>query len=548
MDCPSCHNPVDPNERFCKGCGAEIPPDPLLGMTLGGKYKIIRLLGEGGMGCVYHGEQPMGTTVRKVAIKTLHKHLSADPKIQARFEREVGTVAELQHPNTIQVFDFGTTDDKQLYIVMEFVEGASLARTLETGGPLTPERTRRILEQVVGSLEEAHAMGIIHRDLKPENVVLTQRAGKSDFVKVLDFGIAKRGGEEDKNEQKLTQQGMVLGTPPYMSPEQFTGRPIDARSDIYSLAVMAYEMLTGRLPFEADTAWEWASKHMTQPPTPIESQPSGADVPEPMRQAIARGLAKNPDQRFASVREFYDAFAVGADAYAGRPSTVSAPGQMPGGQVRIDSGVGGPVSAGGKTEIGAAFIPPGPGGAVIPSHPSYGTPAGGNVSFPTPSAGMPHPPPHAQANGGNRKLLLAIIAVVGVGSLAAIGFALAPKSRKPVDLGGITTEIAADAAPAVTAATLEDAAAAPTETAPDTALPPLSEGTTPPPAPAQQTSTKTVDAGKAATTTTTKDAGAAKPAGKEPPECASARMMLKINRQAEYQRLAAICRAGGGTP
>jgi hypothetical protein len=161
---------------------------------------------------------------------------------------------------------------------------------------------------------------------------------------------------------------------------------------------------------------------------------------------------------------------------------------------------------------------------------------------------MPHPPPHAQANGGNRKLLLAIIAVVGVGSLAAIGFALAPKSRKPVDLGGITTEIAADAAPAVTAATLEDAAAAPTETAPDTALPPLSEGTTPPPAPAQQTSTKTVDAGKAATTTTTKDAGAAKPTGKEPPECASARMMLKINRQAEYQRLAAICRAGGGTP
>ena len=203
------------------------------------------------MGAVYQGEQQLGTTKRRVAIKTLHPHLSRNPQIEARFQREVGTIAELEHPNTIQVYDFGTTPDGILYIVMEFLQGKSLADVLETQGAMDPDRVTNILEQVCGSLEEAHVHGIVHRDLKPDNVVLVERAGQKDFVKVLDFGIAKRSREQDQNEQKLTQQGMVLGTPPYMSPEQFTGQPIDARSDIYSLGVMAYEMLTGKLPFNA---------------------------------------------------------------------------------------------------------------------------------------------------------------------------------------------------------------------------------------------------------------------------------------------------------
>ena len=193
-----------------------------------------------------------------MAIKTLHPHLSHDPKILARFERECATIAELQHPNTIQVYDFGKTDDGTLYIVMEFVEGRSVAEILEKDGPLEPARVERILSQVVGSLEEAHGRGIVHRDLKPENVVLCDRAGQKDWVEVLDFGIAKRQQEEDLEERKLTQAGMVLGTPPYMSPEQFTGRPIDARSDIYSLGVMAYES-HARLPFHGNTAYEWAT-------------------------------------------------------------------------------------------------------------------------------------------------------------------------------------------------------------------------------------------------------------------------------------------------
>src|SRR5690606_38577484 len=145
-------------------------------------------------------------------------HLSRDDKIRARFQREVGTLASLQHPNTVQVFDFGVSEDGLLFIVMELVQGRSIADVLEKDGPLPPARVEKVIDQIAGSLAEAHAQGIIHRDLKPDNIVLTDRAGQRDFVKVLDFGIAKRSGEEDRNEAKLTQQGMVLGTPPYMSP------------------------------------------------------------------------------------------------------------------------------------------------------------------------------------------------------------------------------------------------------------------------------------------------------------------------------------------
>ncbi len=313
MQCPSCHKDVEGHPPFCALCGAPIPnaagPDPLLGRTLGGKFKITKLIGEGGMGAVYLGEQALGQHSRKVAIKTLHQHLSRDAKIRERFQREVGTLATLEHPNTVQVYDFGTTEDGVLYIIMEFVLGRSIADVLTKDGPMKADRVEKIVAQICGSLAEAHGKGIIHRDLKPDNIILTERAGQKEFVKVLDFGIAKRSGEADRNEAKLTQQGMVLGTPPYMSPEQFTGQLLDARSDIYSLAVMAYEMLTGVLPFDAKNAYEWATLHMTAAPKPIEVSPNGAALPESMRGAIMRALAKNKEQRFDSVTEFHDRFA-----------------------------------------------------------------------------------------------------------------------------------------------------------------------------------------------------------------------------------------------
>ena len=431
---------------------------PLVGQTIASKYKVVRLLGEGGMGCVYQGEQMLGATARKVAIKTLHKHLSHDESIKARFKREVGTVAQLEHPNTIQVFDYGTMDDGTLYIVMEFVKGSSVADVLEKDGPMQPDRVLNIMRQVSGSLEEAHGYGIVHRDLKPDNVVLAERAGQKDWVEVLDFGIAKRSSEHDPNEAKLTQQGMVLGTPPYMSPEQFTGQPVDLRSDIYALGVMAYEMLTGRLPWVANTAWEWASKHMTEAPTPLERQPLGPNVPESMRNAISRALAKNKDERFASVKEFYEAFSGGVVA-----APISfADGAVPTGGTAMIAGASEQAGRA-KTELGTPMpmmgtdaVPPYSGGSA----PSYGgTPA---------PAVVPAGPMHM---GGATKKSGPSGLVIGLGVLALLlfvgaGVGLAVKGKKAtpppvsVDLGGTTTASAASSV-----ATTDDPAASVTAAA-----------------------------------------------------------------------------------
>src|SRR5688572_16251745 len=280
---------------------------PLIGQVVGGRYHIVALIGEGGMGVVYKAEQRLGSAVRKVAVKTLHAELSRDPSITARFHREVGTVSQLEHPNTVRVYDFGSTDDGTLYIAMEFLDGKALNRVIETDGALDPKRVGHIVRQIAGSLDEAHRQGIVHRDLKPENVLLIERAGEKDVVKLVDFGIAARTeSAEREKEQKLTQQGMVLGTPPYMSPEQFTGKALDARSDVYSLGVMVYEMLTGRLPFDADTPWQWATQHMTAQPIPFDVAAPSTAIPAGLRGAVMRALAKDRDQRHTSAREFFD--------------------------------------------------------------------------------------------------------------------------------------------------------------------------------------------------------------------------------------------------
>lgn len=465
---------------------SEVPS--LIGQEVGGRYRIVRLLGEGGMGCVYLGEQKLGATLRKVAIKTLHHHLSHDPKILARFERECETIAELQHPNTIQVYDFGKTDDGTLYIVMEYVEGASVAEILEKEGAMPPARVLKIMQQVCGSLEEAHSRGIIHRDLKPDNVVLCERAGQKDWVEVLDFGIAKRSNETDPNEQKLTQQGMVLGTPPYMSPEQFTGKPIDARSDIYSLGVMAYEMLTGRLPFSGNTAWEWATQHMTARPVAIESLPEGTRVPPAMRAAINRALAKTPDERFPKVRDFIDAFGSDGAAPAYSPPPVESPRQktemaMPGMQPGMQGGPmqGAPMQQGAPPQGGYMQTAPQPAMppqnyAPAPAAP-YGTPASGHQAFAASQAG-------AEKKGPPRGLIIGAIAVVGVISLGLILAGTGVFSKKSEassgDLFGNAGGSSATATPTTTAAAPTDTAtatAAPTNTG--TAIPALEPGKKP---------------------------------------------------------------------
>ncbi|MGH7272561.1 MAG: protein kinase domain-containing protein, partial [Polyangiaceae bacterium] len=548
MQCPSCQTPVDDSQRFCPACGTVIATapagqptsDPLIGQILGAKYKVVRLIGEGGMGAVYEGEQSLGTAKRKVAIKTLHPHLSRDAKIKARFEREVGTIAELEHPNTIQVYDFGSTPEGILYIVMEFLQGKSLADVIEKEGALPPGRAENILRQVCGSLEEAHARGIVHRDLKPDNVVLVERAGKKDFVKVLDFGIAKRSKEEDKEEQKLTQQGMVLGTPPYMSPEQFTGRPIDLRSDIYSLGVMAYEMLSGKLPFKADTAWEWATQHMTQPPVPLESLPEAAAASAAMRAALRRALAKSPEERFQSVSEFMDAFS-GTAGDGARSATVAAPmvGSAASGRQKTELGT--------PLDVGAAFGAPalqaGP-PSPLGSAPVQGyTPVAGNVSFPTP-AGIPQPPPRGGkgGDGGNRKGLLLAAGLIGLASVVAIVMAVRGSGGNKAVVFDNATTIAP--ATSLSAAPVPTEATPPADTTAAAEIPPLNGASEPRPSPHAGTGPAHAQAPSPGSPA---PATPAKPKY-DGPECQRARTLKAIGHSKEAQSWQLACIAKGGNP
>ena len=515
--------------------GEEQAVDPLVGTVVAGKYTIVKQLGEGGMGCVYLAEQKLGSGTRKVALKTLHKHLSHDPAIKKRFDREVDTVAKLEHPNTIQVFDFGEMEDGTLYLVMEFVQGRSVADILEKDGPMPPARVENIMRQVCGSLAEAHGHGIVHRDLKPDNVVLCERAGQKDWVEVLDFGIAKRSSEHDPNEAKLTQQGMVLGTPPYMSPEQFTGQPVDVRSDIYALGVMTYEMLVGKYPFEANTAWEWASKHMTEAPRPIETQALGQHVPAKMRDAIKRALEKNKDDRFSSVTEFYEALTGGAvmpaqtsvmnEAPAHEPHVADA---MPAGN-RARTEMGAPVAMGAGPPAGAMTPPYGPPGGPPPV-------GAGPAVVP---AGPTHQP--AQKSGNGLIIGLAAVAVLLIGG-GGLAYALRSKPKVPTGdlsgLAGLSASVSASAAPVESAVvgTTDDADASVAGTAPlggvvTTAV--VKTGTSGGTAPKPPTSAKPVP------TPTPKVV--------DPPICAAARA-AKTQRSPAAAGLARQCIAAGGTP
>ncbi len=470
MECPACQTHNNDGARFCAKCGALLPmvaadaPDPLIGAVVGGRFRVTGILGEGGMGRVYTGEQQMGTSVRKVAIKTLLSQFAKDPQVLARFMRECGTVSELEHPNTIKVYDFGQTNTGELYIAMELLTGASLEKELEQG-PLQPDRVDKILGQTCGSLQEAHDKGIVHRDLKPANIFLTTRAGEQDYVKVLDFGIAKKDGKSSKHEEKLTQQGTVLGTPPYMSPEQFRGGELDARSDIYSLGVVTYEMLTGRLPFDADTPWAWATQHMTAQPFPFETIPLGGQVPQKMKMAVMRALAKDKAHRQQSVREFYEEFTMGggtrlsmvggAGARSSMPEAGSGTALMPqhpsasgptqhGSPAYMTGPMSGgpmsPVTGSGQTQVGQAYgdpssYPSNPGGAPViggypsnPAMPAYpGAPTGSGQVYPAP------PPAAGKKSGGGAGIFIALAAVIVVG--AGIGAALYFKGGSNKDDG-----------------------------------------------------------------------------------------------------------------
>lgn len=300
---------AEETDRFCSGCGnnlERIEPglrgDPLVGRTIGGAYMLQELIGVGGMGRVYKGVQRM--LGRTVAMKVIHPHLLGDEQTVARFYNEARAASRLNHPSSVSIIDFGRTEDGILYLVMEYLAGQDLATILAQGGPIPFSRTCRILRKILTALGEAHALHVIHRDLKPENIIVQKGRKGDDVVKVVDFGLATIVGPGSAS---ITTPGLVCGTPDYMSPEQGRGDALDGRSDLYSVGVMMFEMLTERLPFVDDTPTKVVLRHLHDPiPDPRFASPQ-RPIPDALVEVVQKALAKDPRERFQSADEMGEA-------------------------------------------------------------------------------------------------------------------------------------------------------------------------------------------------------------------------------------------------
>jgi serine/threonine protein kinase len=279
--------------------------DPLPGRLVAGNFRIEKLIGQGAMGNVYKAEQlSLG---KAVAVKVLHAHLMDDEKLVGRFKREAKSASKLNHPNSIQIIDSGQDQDGTLYIAMELLAGRDLAQVIRDDFPLPLPRVVRIMCQVMAALDEAHAQGVIHRDLKPSNIMLIERRGEQDFVKVCDFGIAKAtssDGKDDDRQAMLTIQGLVCGTPEYMSPEQARAEPLDGRADLYSAAIILYQLVTGDIPFKADSPMGIVSRHLAEVPQAPSRRRPDLPIPKVVDEIVLRGMEKNRERRYPTAVEF----------------------------------------------------------------------------------------------------------------------------------------------------------------------------------------------------------------------------------------------------
>ncbi|CAN5843170.1 hypothetical protein BH11MYX2_BH11MYX2_27210 [soil metagenome] len=348
MNCPSCNSPLESNARFCGVCGFRLqapkaapvtePSAPVaqkasssvggapkskpaissaapkpkpkvkqgdeiyIDQVLNNRFKVESKIGEGGFGAVYKGTQL--ATGRKVALKLLHPEMTKDENLVARFRREGMVLCNLRDAHTITTYDFDQTPDGTLYIAMELLEGKSLHHIFHEEAPLEWKRVFKILTEMCSSLAEAHSQGIVHRDLKPENIYLETRPGNPEFVKILDFGIAKvmRGDSIDPQSPQLTATGQTIGTLEYMSPEQLMGKQLDGRSDVYALGVVAYEMITGKLPFpDAKGPAGLITAQLKTVPPPPSQVIAKANLPQAVDRVILKCLEKDKNNRHADV-------------------------------------------------------------------------------------------------------------------------------------------------------------------------------------------------------------------------------------------------------
>ncbi|CAM5475385.1 protein kinase domain-containing protein [Streptomyces coeruleorubidus] len=431
-----------------------------------GRYQLRDLLGQGGMASVHLAYDSV--LDRQVAIKTLHTDLGREQAFRERFRREAQSVAKLTHTNIVSVFDTGedTLDGMTTpYIVMEYVEGRPLGSVLDEDvrqqGAMPADKALKITGDVLAALEISHEMGLVHRDIKPGNVMMTKRG----VVKVMDFGIARA---MQSGVTSMTQTGMVVGTPQYLSPEQALGRGVDARSDLYSVGIMLFQLVTGRLPFDADSPLAIAYAHVQEEP-PVPSSVNRS-LPPAVDALIARALKKNPNERFPSAEAMRDeCLRVAASVQAAPPSIV------PGTQAPSGAGVGSAVfppvdqaTPAPSGQVQAPYQPtppPNPYGPPAPAAPSpaYGYPQQGGYQTPSPAAYSPQPgpstpPPYnlapqtaqVSAGGGksNKPVIIGsvLVSVVAVGGLVA---ALLMNGGGQDDQGGGGSSASASASAAV---------------------------------------------------------------------------------------------------
>ena len=323
--CPQCRAEYDDSVASCPVDGAVLgapAADPLMGQLLAERYRIKRIIGEGGMGRVYLAEHER--MQRPSAVKVMSPAMAATPEAISRFNREAANASRIHQPNVAAIYDFGETPDGTLYLAMEYVEGETLTSLIRREGPLAAVRAAELAGQVADGLHAAHALGIVHRDLKPDNILVTRHHDGREWVKIVDFGIAK---QVERVDQAVTSLGVAIGTPEYMSPEQLAGEPLDARTDLYSLALVLFNMLTGQLPHPAMTSKQSLVNRLTaKPRTLAEVVPGKAWSPR-LQKTLERALAPEPADRHASVMDFARDVraAVGMPTLVGGAATVTAP-------------------------------------------------------------------------------------------------------------------------------------------------------------------------------------------------------------------------------
>ncbi len=302
--CPLCGTEYPTELESCPSDGARlglnaVPSDPFIGKILADRYRVLRTLGEGGMGRVYLAEHVrMG---RLSAVKVMSPALAPTPEAISRFNREASNASRINHPNVAAIYDFGETADGTLYLAMEYVEGKTLTAILREAGPLVPARAAELAGQIADGLHAAHHLGIVHRDLKPDNILVTTQHDGRELVKIVDFGIAKT---TQSNDQTVTSLGVAIGTPEYMSPEQIAGEALDARTDLYSLGLVLFNMLTGALPHPALTSKQSLVQRLTAKPLTLTEVKPSVPWPPRVQKALDRALAPEPDDRYSNVLDF----------------------------------------------------------------------------------------------------------------------------------------------------------------------------------------------------------------------------------------------------